>query len=244
MKWMGKRRRQRREDSWKRTVNRRGDNLYRRVADVIVFSVPLAVVCLVANVIMRMKDVYSYSLSASGIIGATTISTTEDDFIGLMTDYMNGKTDEFALMENSEFDPEPIFSALDQQAMAGARSVLWAMLVIGIVALVLSAAAYFLMVRWRVKDIFMKRFNACVWVFIALELINIVTVCVPKIRMMTWGRLIPMEFPDGDNLVILLGDAFPRQVVMFETIAAVVVMIAAGYLTRSIAGRRKMFRRV
>lgn len=244
MKWMGKRRRQRREDSWKRTVNRRGDNLYRRVADVIVFSVPLAVVCLVANVIMRMKDVYSYSLSASGIIGSTTISTTEDDFIGLMTDYMNGKTDEFALMENSEFDPEQIFSALDQQAMAGARSVLYAMLVIGIVALVLSAAAYFLMVRWRVKDIFMKRFNACVWVFIALELINIVTVCVPKIRMMTWGRLIPMEFPDGDNLVILLGDAFPRQVVMFETIAAVVVMIAVGYLTRSIAGRRKMFRRV
>ena len=243
MKGMRIRRRRRREDSWKRAVNRRDDTIYKRVANVIVFSVPIAVICLVANVIMRMKDVYSYSLSASGIIGATTVSTSEDELLGLITNFMTGKTDEFALMENSEFDPEQIFSALDQQAMTDARHVLDIMLIIGVVMLVLSVVAYWLLIRWRVREIFMKRFKVCVGVFAVLEILNILTVCIAPLRAATWGLLIPMEFPDGDNLVLLLSDAFPRQVVMFEAIAGVFAMLLLGYLTWNVAGRRKMFRR-
>lgn len=238
-----RRRRRKREDSWKRAVNRRDDTIYKRVANVIVFSVPIAVICLVANVIMRMKDVYSYSLSASGIIGATTVSTSEDELLGLITNFMTGKTDEFALMENSEFDPEQIFSALDQQAMMGARHVLDIMLMIGMVMLVLSVVAYWLLIRWRVREIFMKRFKVCVGVFAVLEILNILTVCIAPLRAATWGLLIPTEFPDGDNLVLLLSDAFPRQVIMFEVIAGVFAMLLIGYLTWNVAGRRKMFRR-
>lgn len=243
MKGMRIRRKRKREDSWKRTVNRRDDTIYKRVASVIVLSVPLAVFCLVANVIMRMKDIYSYSLSASGILGRTTVATSEEEILGLITDFMNGKVSEFALMENSAFDPEQIFTALDNQAMTAARDVLHLMLIVGIAALVVSLIAYFLLIRWRVKDIFLKRFKAGIAVFAALEILNIVTVCIEPVRLATWGRLIPMEFPDGDNLVLLLGDAFPRQVVMFETIAGVVAMLLIGYITWYFAGRRKMFRR-
>ncbi len=240
---MRRRRKRRREDSWKRTVNRRSDTTYSRVASVIVVSVPLAVVCLVMNIIMRMKDVYSYSLSASGIIGKTTISTSEEEILALITNFMNGKTDEFALMENSPYDPEQIFSALDQQVMTDTRAFLHIVLVIGLIALAVSAIAYFLLIRWRVKEIFMKRFKISVVVFAVLEVFNILTVCIEPVRKAVYGSIIPMDLPDGDNLALLLGEAFPRQVIMFETIAGVAAMALIGYLTWYVAGRRKMFRR-
>lgn len=240
---MRRRRRRYREDSWKRSINRREDSLHTALANVIVVSVPVMVICIAANVIMRMKDVYQYSLNASGILGATTIRTSDADFIGLMTDFLNGKTDTFALMENVEYEPEQIFTALDADVMVHFRLFLNIILIIGILAFIVSFIMYFFLIRWRVKAIFMNRFKIAVGVFAALEAVNAATICVTPLRRAVYGRFIPMDFPDGDNLVILLGDAFPRHVAMFELCLGVAMMIAIGYFTWHVAGHKKMFRR-
>ena len=237
------RRKRYREDAWRRQINRRDDSPHKAVANVVMFSVPIAVMAIAANLIMKMRDVYAYSFSASGIMGRTSVNTTEEDVIKCLTDFMNGKTDTLALMENSDYEPEPIFTDLDTQAMADARMLINILLVIGIVAVVVSFVAYFLLIRWRVKDVFWSRFKGGVVIFAVCQVINIAVASIRPLREAVYGRFIPMDFPDGDNLVMFLGEAFPRQVAIFEALAGTIMMVLLWYLTWHFAGRKKMFSR-
>ena len=56
------------------------------------------------------------------------------------------------------------------------------------------------------------------------------------------ARDIRMDFPDGDNLTILISEDFPMQVAVFEAIFGVIVLLIMAYFTWSVAGRRKMFK--
>lgn len=209
----------------------------------LVVTLPLMIICLSANVMMRMGDVYEYSMDSSGIMDSTTLRTTKDEVVGALSKYMQHRTDELSLIESAEIEPVEIFGTEDREAMSQTRTLLDIMLAIGALAFVASALAYFLLIRWRVKDIFMKRFKVAFAVTIMLEVLNIVLVTVEPLRRIVFGRFIRMDFPDGDNLVLLLADDFPRQVVMFETIMGTVLMLILAYFTWSVAGRRKMFKR-
>ena len=230
-------------NKWQPIEKRRRFDINKFLAGMLVVTLPVMIICLSANVLMRMGDVYKYSLDSSGIMDSTTLRTTKNDVVDTISKYMQHRTDELSLVEDAEIEPVEIFGTEDREAMGQARTLLDIMLVVGTLALIASAIAYFLLIRWRVKDVFMKRFKVAFAVTIAVEALNYVVVAVEPVRRIVFGHFIRMDFPDGDNLVLLLTDDFPGQVAMFEAIMGTVLMLILAYFTWSVAGRRKMFKR-
>ena len=83
----------------------------------IVISLPLMIVCLVANLVFRLPDVYEYSLTSSNILQNTSLSTTKEEVQKAFSDFMQGKTDELKFIEKTEYKPEDIFNKKDKEAM-------------------------------------------------------------------------------------------------------------------------------
>ena len=126
--------------------------------------------------------------------------------------------------------------------MANARTLLDIMLVIGLLTLILTAVCYFLLIRWHVKDVFMKRFKLAAVVLLVMEAVNFIVVTAEPLRRLVYGHFIQMDFPDGDNLVILLSEDLPKQIAIFEVLFAGVALLIMAYFTWSVAGKRKMFK--
>ncbi len=208
----------------------------------IVISLPLMIVCLVANLVFRLPDVYEYSLTSSNILQNTSLSTTKEEVQKAFSDFMQGKTDELKLIEKTEYKPEDIFSKEDKEAMKSLRTFLNVLLVIGLFSLFITFVVYFFMIRWRVKGIFMDRYKQSLWVFIGVEILNVTIKFVDPLWKHIYGLFMRTSFKEGDNMVLLLGDAFPKQVALFELIVGSVVMALVGYLTWSVAGRKKLFK--
>jgi hypothetical protein len=232
----------RKQRLWQRALNPSKFDFHKFMASVLVVTIPLMIFCLSANVLMRIGDVYEYNMDSSEIMNHTSLSTSKSEVVNSLTMFMQHRTDEMSLMENVEYEPEELFSDLDRQAMGSARMLLDIMLVIGLLALIITAVCYFLLIRWHVRDIFMKRFKLAVVVLLIMEAVNLIVVTAEPLRRLVYGHFIQMDFPDGDNLLILLSEDFPKQIAIFEAIFAVVVLLIMAYFTWSVAGKRKMFK--
>lgn len=239
MKRLLKRRKQR---AWQRELNPRRFDKDKFLATILVVTIPLMIMCLSANLFMRIGDVYEYNLDSSEIMDHTTIRTEKTEVVNSLTSYMQHKTGELSLMESVEYDPQQLYGAEDREAMAQTRRLLDIMLVIGVLAMLITALCYFLLIRWHVRDIFMKRFKMAAAVTLAIEAVNFIVVSVKPLREFVFGHFIRMDFPDGDNLTILISEDFPMQVAVFEAIFGVIVLLIMAYFTWSVAGRRKMFK--
>ncbi len=225
------------------TRKKRDFDIQKFLANLIVIFLPIMIFCLSANIVLRLGEVYEFSLNSSEIMENTTIATTKDDVVNTFASFMQHRMPELTLMENVEYEPQDIFSSLDKKAMAGLRSLLDVLLAIGAGAFLVNLAAYFFLIRWRVKAVFMKRFKIAVLVLLIIEVVNAVINLVPSLRMAAYGGVFGKKFPDGDNLVLLLSDSFPFQVTMFEIIVGGILLALMTYITWSVAGRRKFFKR-
>ena len=232
-----------RKSDWQGKKQKRQFDIQKFFASVIVISLPLMIFCLSANLVMRMDDIYEYNLDASGVMNNTNLSTSKEDVVSSITRYMQHKTDDFTLMENVEYEPEQLYSVRDKMAMRQTRQLLDVLLVIGGLMFAVSLIAYFFLIRWRVKDIFMKRFKLSFIVLMIIEAVNVLVVSLEPLRKATFGRFILMRFPDDDNLTFLLSKSFPVQIVVLEAAIGLIVMLILTYLTWQVAGRRKMFKR-
>lgn len=231
------------KSDWQGKRQRRQFDIQKFLASIIVISLPLMIFCLSANLIMRMDDIYEYNMDASGIMNNTNLSTSKEDVVGSITKFMQHRTDDFSLMENVEYEPQQLYSEKDRGAMLQTRHLLDVMLAIGVLMFVASAIAYFFLIRWRVRDIFMKRFKLTFVIFLIMEAANILIVSIQPLRKFVFGSFIEMDFPDDDNLVYLLSDSFPMQIAVFEAIIGIILMLILTYITWQVAGRRKMFKR-
>lgn len=232
----------RKQRLWQRALNPSEFDFHKFLASVLVVTIPLMIFCLSANVLMRIGDVYEYNLDSSEIMDHTSLRTSKGEVVNALTEFMQHRTDKLSLVENVEYEPEQLFSDLDQQAMANARTLLDIMLVIGLLTLIITAVCYFLLIRWHVRDVFMKRFKLAAVVLLVMEAVNFIVVTAEPLRRLVYGHFIQMDFPDGDNLVILLSEDLPKQIAIFEVLFAGVALLIMAYFTWSVAGKRKMFK--
>ena len=225
------------------TRKKREFDIQKFLANLIVIFLPIMIFCLSANIVLRLGEVYEFSLNSSEIMENTTIATTKDDVVGTFSSFMQHRMPELTLMENVEYEPQDIFSSLDKKAMAGLRGLLDVLLAIGAIAFLVTLVSYFFLIRWRVKAVFMKRFKIAALVLLIIEVVNAVINLVPVLRTAVYGGVFGRKFPDGDNLILLLSDQFPFQVTMFEIIVGGILLALMTYITWSVAGRRKYFKR-
>ncbi|MEG0662327.1 MAG: hypothetical protein RR472_03535, partial [Anaerovoracaceae bacterium] len=158
-------------------------------------------ICLSSNLVLRLPDAYQYNLSATQSVSESGRVIKEDKLVELFADFMQGKTDKFVLMEDVEYQPENVFNGADQEAMLRLRFALNLILVAGIIALLVTAASYFFLIRWRKKALHMEYFKKSVWVFLLLSIANSLVKLVNPIREATWGKIFGTDFPKHDFLI-------------------------------------------
>lgn len=236
-------RRNSRRNPWRNTRKRREIPIEKVMVWILIISIPLMVICLTSNLVLRVSDTYQYNLRSTQAVSETGRLISEEKVIELFGDFMSGKTDDFVLMEEVEYQPENVFGPEDQRAMTNLRNALDIILAVGLVNFFVTALIYFFLIRWRKKEIHMKAYKCSIWTFILLTIANSMIKLMPSLRDATWGRIFGTEFPKHDVLIQLLEKSFALHVTIFDIIVSSVLMAILGYGTWKVAGRKKMFRR-
>lgn len=232
-----------RRNPWRNTRKKREIPIEKIMAWLLIITIPLMIICLTSNLVLRISDTYQYNLRATQSVSQTGRMISEEKVIELFEDFMMGKTDDFALMEEVQYQPENVFSPQDQKAMTNLRQALNIILIVGAVNSLLTILIYFFLIRWRKKEIHMQNYKRSIWSFAALTIGNSLIKLVPSLREATWGRIFGTDFPRHDVLIQLLEKSFAFHVTIFDVIISTVFMAILGYITWQAAGRKKMFKR-
>lgn len=228
-----------RRNPWRNNMKRREiqwDNVFGKL---LVISVPIMIICLSANITMRMSDTYQYSLSSSQVLDSAPVVVEETALVNLFGSYMQHRTAVFSLKEAVSYKPGDAFNAMDRQFMHNLRKTMDVILMLGIAMLAISALGYFFLIRWRKKVWHMMCFKKSFVVFLILSAVSAASTAIPFFRENTWERLFNTGFADGDLLALILQKGFALQVTVFNLIISFVLMGILAYATWEVAGRKK-----
>ena len=238
-------RRQSKKNPWRNTLNDReyhSPDWKKYVGLLLILTIPVMCVGLSFGLLTRAADVYQFNFRATQAIELSHRYVAQDDVVKLLSDFMSWDTDEFVLMQNVDYEPENVFSEEDQQAMLLYRRYADRVLIAGIAGALCTAILFILMVRWNRKD----RHRACTYAaavpLAAILVFQFAAKSVPHLRAVTYGRIIPVEFPEGDFLVYIAQESFGRQLAVFEAIAALILYFLLIYVTLRVAGKDRLFR--
>ncbi|MGI6722279.1 MAG: DUF1461 domain-containing protein [Anaerovoracaceae bacterium] len=212
-------------------------------ARLLLISIPLMIVCISANITLRMSNTYQYSLTSSQILNVAPYSVDQTKLVDLFGQYMQHRTDSFALKESVDYDPQDVFTVKDKVAMHHLRVMTDALLLVGIAALLVTALSYFMLIRMRRKVIHMEYFKKSFIIFLVLAAVSALVKVVPPLRALTWGRFFQLNHDGSDLLALIFDHGFYTQVTIFDLIISFVLMAILAYFTWEVAGRKKMFRR-
>ena len=202
---------------------------------------PVAVMCLSETGVWRVSDTYEYSLKESEILNKMHLDVSEEDVARTFTGYVNGKTDEFQIIEKTGAVETELFTEEDEQSMSVIRDYAKYLLWAGIIALIIAIAAYAVL-RIKTKKITVRAgFRAALTVFICMQAANLVIRLIDPARNAVFGWL--FDFPDteGDLLTGIMKGSLPEQFAVFQTITAVVAMLILWYISSRLTRPEKIF---
>ncbi len=236
-------RRNSRRNPWRNTRKKREIHWEKLLGILVIISVPLMIVCLSLNIVLRTPDVYQYDLRATQAIDQATVIIDEEKLVTLIGDFMIGKTDDFTLLEEVEYKPEDIFTTQDKKYMKGFRSLVDLFALIGLGMLIINVLVYFFLIRWRKKSTLMKSIKISGGLLLLLVLFYDLTLLVTSLWNVTWGKLLPGPLPKEDMLLVLFQEKFMFHVSLFFTVVAGVLFGLFFYGTWKVAGKRNLFKR-
>ena len=238
-------RRQSKKNPWRNTLNDREyhtPDWKRYVGWLLVLTIPVMCAGLSLGFLARAGDVYQFNFRATQAVEMSHRYVSQDDVVALISDYMNGKTDDFTLMQSVDYMPENVFSEEDQEAMALYRRYINRVTIAGGAGALCTAILFVLMVRWRRKDLHRTCTYAAAVPLLMLLVAQFAAKAVPSLRVLTYGRVIPVTFPEGDFLVYIAEESFGRQLAVFEIIGALILYFLLIYVTLKVAGKDRLFR--
>ena len=207
----------------------------------LIICIPVMIICLVANVMVRTEDTLEYSLKQSQILNSAPVIVDETQFVDLLSDYMQHKTNDFSLLEAVEYEPQDVFKDADRIMMNKWRWSMDILAILGILALAGTAVCYFFLIRWRKKVVLMSNFKKAAVVTIAFALLWAVLKASAPVRAATWFKLVGMKVDEGNLLYLVSSKGYFSQLTVFELIGTAAFLGVMAYLTWEIAGQRKMF---
>ena len=229
-------------NTWKDKTKKK-INVHRLVSLVLLLSIPLFCIGIASGVLTRSADVYQYNLKSTQAVQNGGRLVSEDELITLLGDFMNGKTDTFALLEEVEYEPENVFTPQDEKVMTQYRHVCRRALAAGIGGAVLTAVIYGLLVFWKEKNLLrwiMGLVGISLFFFGGLHVLALVY---GPARQFAYGSQIDMALPEKDYLAQLVDQSFAVQLAVMTCIAAVIFYLLMIYLTYRLAGKRNVFKR-
>ncbi|MGF6375199.1 hypothetical protein M2140_000233 [Clostridiales Family XIII bacterium PM5-7] len=210
---------------------------------VLVVLLPIMIVVLSSNLIVRMSEPYVYHFNDSQVVNEIPFNVTGAEIASSIADYWSPFEDkDFQVYETNGAYKEPIFVEEEQEIMAKAKVFLNIELAIGVAALIISALIYIYLWRKGFKKALRNRFYVSAGVTVALLIIQGVCWYMKPFRAWLYDSLIGIKLTEASmTLQTILSGSFFQTYVLFATILGVAVLAVLTYINYKLTKPERIF---
>ena len=206
-----------------------------------IISMPIMLLTLAPNIILRSGAFYSYFLSKTGVVKDIPYAITMENVRDTFSSYMWHGMKVFNLREQEGYMPQWVFTNEDNIIMNNIRTWVDILAVICILSAVLLVIAIFKLYNAKKKEFLLSQFKGSLILSGICMILGNCLVLIQPVRAAIFQGRFGTEFPPGDVLIQIFQAGFP---IYFGIGCIVVTIIAAGgitYLMNKFVASRNLF---
>ncbi|MCR5482719.1 MAG: hypothetical protein K6F52_08010 [Clostridia bacterium] len=208
----------------------------------LILLIPVAMLCLSANILLRAPDVVQFSLKATEALDKANIYAEEDIVGDTISDFMLHKSSELQLnMSETETDFYFLFSKTDQDAASRLRLITDVSAIAGAVFILATVLIYFYLIRNEFTEILRWLFKReCIILLLFLG-ISVAAFNVTAVSDFIYAHIFPFKFSEGDAIPMILDRYYARMLLTVGCIVSGIFMTITGYITWKLTKPKRMF---
>lgn len=210
---------------------------------VLVVTLPLMMVILTSNLILRVSVTYTYHFNDSQVMDEVPYSITGTEMGSEIASYWSSfSSDDFQVYEDNGIYKDPVFKSDEQQVMRKTKNILNIELAAGLLCLAISLAIYIYLLRNGFRDALRNRYRVGAGLTVGLLIAQAVCWMSKGFRLWAYQTLIGIEFhKDSTTLALILGDPFYKTYVLFASIFGVALLAVLTYVNYSLTKPSRIF---
>lgn len=209
---------------------------------ILVVTLPLMIVILSSNLILRVSSTYVFHFNDSQVISEVPYNVEGTEFADAIASYWSSFDDEpFQVYEDNGMFKDEIFEKDEQAVMEKAKYVLNIELAAGLICLAVSAAIYVYLLRSGFGLALRNRYKVCTGITIGLMILQIICWFTKGFRIWLYNSFIGIELHKDSVLALILGDPSFKTYMLFATIFGGAMLAILTYIHHSLTRPDRIF---
>lgn len=210
---------------------------------VLVVTLPLMIVILTSNLILRVSETYTYHFNDSQVMDEVPYSITGSEMGKEIASYWSSfSSKDFQVYEDNGIYKDPVFNSDEQQVARKAKNILNIELAAGLLCLAISLAIYIYLLRNGFRDAVRNRFRVGAGLTLALLIAQAACWMSKGFRIWAYHTLIGIELHKNSTLLaLILGDPFYKTYVLFASIFGVAMLAVLTYVNYCLTKPNRIF---
>ena len=210
---------------------------------ILVVSMPLMIVILTSNLILRMSEPYVYHFNDSQVISEIPYNVTGSEMADGISSYWSSLDGEsFQVYEKNGDYEDPIFKENEQRVMAKAKYILNIELAAGLFCMAITIAIYVYLWKNGFREALRNRYFIGAGLTAGLLAAQGVLWCIKGVRAAAYHALIGITLSETETtLVTVLGDPFFKTYVIFASIVGAAVLALLTYINHNLTKPARIF---
>ncbi|MFQ9893706.1 MAG: DUF1461 domain-containing protein [Emergencia sp.] len=208
---------------------------------ILVITLPLMIVILSSNLVLRMSGTYNYHFNDSQVMDEIPYNVTGKEMAEGITSYLNSFGGEaFQVYEKNGNYKDPIFEEDDQKAMKKARNIFNIDFAIGFLCFALTLAIYIYLWKGGFTKALRKRYYTGAAITAAILIGQIILWMIKPARGWIYRNLFGTL---GKESIImeLIGDPFFKTYMLFATVLGVALLAVLTYVNHQLTKPERIF---
>lgn len=209
---------------------------------ILVITLPLMIVILSSNLILRVSATYVFHFNDSQVISEVPYNIEGTEFADAIASYWSSFDDEpFQIYEDNGLFQDKVFDEDEQAVMKKAKHVLNIELAVGAACLLLSAGIYLYLLKSGFGAALRNRYKICVGVTIGLFIMQLICWFRKGFRVWLYNYFIGISLHKDSVLALILGDPAFKTYMLFATIFGAGILAILSYIHYSVTRPNNMF---
>lgn len=209
---------------------------------VLAITLPLMILILSSNLILRTSEVYVYHFNDSQVVREFPYNVEERDVAKAISSYWSSiNPDSFQVYEDNGKYKDPVFEEKEQVVMYKARKLINLHLLAGLLLMIVSLAIYIYLLKRNFRATLRNQYKFS-GVFAAVLIIaQIVLLSTKSFRVWAYDYFIGIDLGKESNLILILGDPFFRTFLIFTTVLGAALLGVITYLNIILTKPERLF---
>ena len=209
---------------------------------ILVITLPLMIVILSSNLILRVSATYTYHFNDSQVISEVPYNVEGTEFADKIASYWSSFDDEpFQVYEDNGMFKDKIFEKDEQAVMSKAKHALNIELAAGMLCLAVSLAIYIYLLKSGFTEALRNRYKACIGLTIILLVVQVVCWSMKDFRVWLYDTFIGLPLHQDSILALILGDPSFKTYMLFATIFGAAILAILTYIHHSLTRPDRIF---